>query len=168
VICIVVILLQHFIRDILHHAPFVPTDKKRVDQLVEMAQIKKHEVVCDLGCGDGRLLFGASQRAAKCIGYEISWVPYFLAKIKTRKCSNIEIKLVNFMKEDLSQIDIFFVYLLPKRSYDRLRKKLIKEMKPNARIVAEAFSFKECQAGQIKYFVDKGPVYIYSKEDLNI
>lgn len=156
-----VVMLQHFWHDIFSMAPFVPTSKARVRQLIDFAQIKTGETVIDLGCGDGRLLVAAAKQGANCIGYEISWVPYLWAKFNSRKYSDIKIIRSNFMKVDLSKADIVFAYLLPKKSYDKLRIKLQTELVGNAKVVVEAFSFKNWQHSIINNFEDGGSVYIY-------
>ena len=54
-------------------APWVPSRKKDLRRLIELAEIKKGEVVYELGSGDGRIVLELARRyEAKIIGYEIS------------------------------------------------------------------------------------------------
>ena len=38
---------------------FVPTPQEVVDKMLELAEVKKEDVVYDLGCGDGRIVVTA-------------------------------------------------------------------------------------------------------------
>ena len=41
--------------------PYVPTPQEIVDRMLEMAQVKKGDVVYDLGSGDGRIVVTAAR-----------------------------------------------------------------------------------------------------------
>jgi len=41
--------------------PFVPTPQEVVERMLELAQVKKGDVVYDLGSGDGRILIAAAR-----------------------------------------------------------------------------------------------------------
>ena len=43
-------------------APFVPTPQEVVEKMLQVANLKKDEVVYDLGCGDGRIIITAAQK----------------------------------------------------------------------------------------------------------
>src|SRR5713226_2090668 len=43
-------------------APFVPTPQEVVDKMLQVAAVKKDEMVYDLGCGDGRIIITAAQK----------------------------------------------------------------------------------------------------------
>ena len=53
-------------------APYVPMRKKDLARFLDIAEIKKGDVVYDLGCGDGRILMSAKKMGARAIGLEIS------------------------------------------------------------------------------------------------
>ena len=51
---------------------FVPTPKDVVNRMLDLAQIKKTDLVYDLGCGDGRIVVAAAKRfGCKAVGYDI-------------------------------------------------------------------------------------------------
>src|SRR5581483_10678758 len=51
---------------------FVPTPQEVVDKMLEMAEVKKGDVLYDLGCGDGRIVATAAKRhGVKAVGIDI-------------------------------------------------------------------------------------------------
>lgn len=163
-IFIAVLAFQHFFHDIFFMGPYVPSVPARVKQIVKMAKLESNDVICDLGCGDARILLEAANTAkCKCYGYEISWIPYFLAKMKTKRNNNIKILRQNFMKVSLKQYSVVFIYLLPIRNYQKLEKKLFAELAEGSKVIVEAFPFKDWKPSKIETFDDGGKVYIYEK-----
>src|SRR6185295_9716278 len=43
-------------------APFVTTPQDVVEHMLELAQVGPHDIVYDLGCGDGRLVITAAKK----------------------------------------------------------------------------------------------------------
>src|SRR5690554_7097676 len=53
--------------------PYVPTPQKVVDGMLELADVKKGDVVYDLGCGDGRIVITAAKEyGATGIGVDLN------------------------------------------------------------------------------------------------
>lgn len=163
-IFIAILALQHFFHDIFFMGPYVPTVPARVKQIIKFANLNENDIVCDLGCGDARILIEAAQSAkCKCFGYEISWIPYILAKMRTKNYSNIKILRQNFMKVSLNNYSAVFIYLLPIRNYEVLEDKLYNELEPGSKVIVEAFPFKKWKPSRVESFDDGGKVYIYEK-----
>jgi hypothetical protein len=124
-------------------APFVPSTQKASLAMIALAKIKSGDVVYDLGSGDGRLLFLAAKKGARAIGYEINPFLVFYTWVKIQFSPErklVEVHWRNFWSCDLSKATIVFVYLLPWRMKE-LEQKLIKSVKPSARIVSNSFIF---------------------------
>jgi len=52
--------------------PFVPTPQEVVEGMLELAQVKKGDVVYDLGSGDGRIVITAAKKyGVRAVGFEI-------------------------------------------------------------------------------------------------
>src|SRR5688572_31889950 len=52
--------------------PYVPTPQTVVDAMLDMAAVKKDDVVYDLGCGDGRIVITAAKKyGARGVGVDI-------------------------------------------------------------------------------------------------
>lgn len=137
------------IQGVLTKVPFVPTRKKVTKRLLEIAKLKDGQTILDLGCGDGRLLFEAEKQAKiKAIGYEISPLPYFLSRTKKLfKRSKVEFRFKNFFKENISEADVIFLYLIPDILPD-LAKKLKKECKKGTKIISHTFALHELKPKQ--------------------
>jgi SAM-dependent methyltransferase len=124
-------------------APFVPSNTKASDMMVKFACIKKGMKIYDLGCGDGRLLFLTAQKGAQAIGFEINpfLVLYtFVRKMHMKEHSSITVLWKNFWNADIHDADAVFVYLLPWKM-EKLEQKLLRELKPGARVVSNSFIF---------------------------
>lgn len=148
-------------------APWVPTLKRERDLILKHLPLIPGSVVYDIGCGDAVVLFAAVQKepAIKAIGYEISLLPYLIAKWRARKYPNVHIGFKNFFKAPLGDADIVFSFLLPK-CYPRLIKKLGRELKPDALVVVEAWPFPGIEPHQVIREEKILPVYLYTGAQL--
>jgi len=114
-----------------------PTPMRVVDGMLDMAQLEDHEILYDLGAGDGRVLFRAAKtRAAQVVGVEIDPFKCGLLKalVWAKGLSSVRILKGDFFRVDLSGADVVFLYLSPV-AHDRLREKLERELKTGARVV---------------------------------
>jgi SAM-dependent methyltransferase len=136
--------------------PFVPSSRKRHQNMIKLADLKPTDVVYDLGCGDGRLIFASAKHAKKAIGYELS-IPLFLfGKIRQLfNPKNARIRYGNIWKQDYSDADVIYCYLLPK-SMVNFYKIVWPTLKPGTRVVVNAF-----QIHDIKPVKELDKVYLY-------
>ena len=118
-------------------APFVPSTRPVAEKMVELAQLRKGQVVYDLGSGDGRLLKLAASEGAKAVGFEIN---PFLVLYSTMRGAPARWK--NFWKQGLSEADVVFVYLLPWKM-GQLGNKIKRECTPGTLIVSNSFIFPD-------------------------
>lgn len=143
--------------------PYVPTSMKIVSEMIEMANIKEGDNVYDMGCGDGRLVTEASYiKDTKCIGVEWKADVVLTAKIRNFfKRSKAIIKRGDMYKQDITDADIIFTYLLP-HAMDRLENKILKECKDSVVIVSHGFTFKNLKLQEEKQ-IGKVTIRRYSK-----
>ncbi|MFA6422422.1 MAG: hypothetical protein WCV92_03425 [Candidatus Buchananbacteria bacterium] len=130
-------------------APWVPTFGKDTKRMVDLAQIKKGDIVYDLGSGDGRLVFGAVSRGATGTGIEIFILPWLYSWIKSFFHPGAKMILGDMFKKNISDANVVFIYLLDK-SYGRLMKKFEKELKPGTKIIVGCWPIKELESKLIK------------------
>lgn len=123
---------------------YVPTPQKVVDKMLEVAKVKKDDVVYDLGCGDGRIVVSAAKKlGAHGIGFDID--PKRVAEanenVKGAEVGSlVQIKQENVFNVDLTAATVVTLYLLPELNV-RLMPQLEK-MKPGSRIVSHDFDMK--------------------------
>lgn len=152
-ILVAVVVFGTMIRAGLLGAPWVPTFKKTALASIKLAKIRPGEVVYDLGCGDGRWLLAAARLTPgkKFVGYEISVLPFVLAKFRqlfSSERDRIQIKFRNFFNEDLAQADVIYCFGLP-GVLKKLEPKLKQELKPGARLVSHSFRMPHQQPERI-------------------
>lgn len=120
---------------------YEPTEPDIVSAMLKLANVRKNDVVYDLGCGDGRIVITAAQRiGARGIGIDIDPERIKEARENARK-AGVE-RLVRFSNEDLFESKIkdatvVMLYLWPWVNL-KLRPKLLKELKPGTRIVSHS------------------------------
>jgi predicted RNA methylase len=123
---------------------FVPTPYAVVDKMLEMAEVKKGDVVYDLGCGDGRIVVAAAKKyGAKAIGFDIDpqRVKESLENVRTNHVENlVTIKEADIFTLDLSEASVVTLYLLPELNV-KLMPQLAK-LKPGSRIVSHDFDMR--------------------------
>lgn len=122
--------------------PYVPTTDGAVQAMLKLADVKKTDIVYDLGCGDGRIVITAAKSlGARGVGIDINPVRIGEAKENAKK-AGVE-KLVRFEENDLFEADIkeatvVTLFLLPHINL-KLRPKLLQDLKPGTRIVSNTF-----------------------------
>jgi ubiquinone/menaquinone biosynthesis C-methylase UbiE len=122
--------------------PYVPTTEQAVQEMLKLANVKKTDVLYDLGCGDGRIVIAAAKTfGAHGVGIDINPVRINEAKENARK-AGVE-HLVRFEEKDLFEADIHdasVVSLFLLNSVNlKLRPKLLKELRPGTRVVSNTF-----------------------------
>jgi SAM-dependent methyltransferase len=129
--------------------PYVPTTDEAVQTMLKLADVKKSDIVYDLGCGDGRIVIAAAKKyGARGIGIDINPQRIQEARENAKK-AGVE-DLVRFEENDLFKADIHeatvvTLFLLQTVNL-RLRPKLLKELKPGTRIVSNTFDMGDWKA----------------------
>ncbi len=142
-------------------APWAPTSRSIVREMLSMADVKPDEVVYDLGSGDGRIILAAARKFhAKSVGIDINplWVFWTRSAIVFLGLRH-QARVVwgNFFFQDLTRADVVTLYLVQVTN-DKLKSKLEKELRPGARVVSHVFPFK----GWTPFKVNtKSHVYMY-------
>lgn len=127
----------------LSFAPWVPAWKKDLPRIFKLADLKPGQVFYELGCGDGRLVFYASNVCqAKAIGLEISLPMLLICKLRQlyRRDKNVTFKYKNLFKQNLSDADVVYFFGMPDKISKKLKKKLVKELKPGTKVISYAFA----------------------------
>src|SRR5215212_2765525 len=113
---------------------YVPTPQEVVEKMLDMAKVKKDDIVYDLGCGDGRIVCTAAKKyGAKGVGVDID-----PARIKD--CADtmakfgvtaeqVEIRQGDALKvKDLERASVIVFYMLPE-FMEKLEPQVLKRLK---------------------------------------
>lgn len=142
--------------------PFVPTPQVVVDKMIELAGVKKGDVVYDLGSGDGRIVITAAKKGARAVGFEIDGDLVKESRENIKKAGvekTAEIRQQDILTVDLSQASVITMYLLPDVNL-KLRPNILSQMKPGSRIVSHAFDMGDWKPDRTER-VDGRTVYLW-------
>ena len=123
---------------------YVVSPDKVVDKMLELADIKKGDIVYDLGCGDGRILIAAAKKyGVRAKGFEID--PKYVAKsqenIKKAGVENLAtVKQADLFNVDPSEATVVTLYLLPSVNVQLIPQ--LERLKPGSRIVSHDFDIR--------------------------
>lgn len=150
-----------------HLAPFIATPEAVAQKMLEAAELKPGEIVYDLGCGDGRILFVAAQKfQARAVGVELSPELVKKASEKARELGlegRVKVIEGNLFEADLREADVVTLYLM-RLSNERLKPKLLQELKAGARVVShdyEIMGWKPDRVEKIVLYRRPHTVYVY-------
>ena len=121
---------------------FVPTPQAVVDAMLKLGEVRKGDILYDLGSGDGRIVVSAAKEyGIHAVGIDIN--PQRIAEANENAKKNNMTDLVKFRNEDMFEADIHdasvvTLYLLTSLNL-KLRPKLLHELKPGTRIVSQTF-----------------------------
>ena len=121
---------------------YVPTPYEVVDAMLKLADVKKGDVLYDLGSGDGRIPVTAAKKfGIRAVGVDID--PQRIEEAKENAKKNGVARLVEFRNEDLfrtpfGEATVVTLYLLPDLNV-KLRPRLLAELKPGTRVVSHQF-----------------------------
>lgn len=143
--------------------PFVPTPQEVVDKMIELAGVKKGDVVYDLGSGDGRIVITAAKKGARAVGFDVDGDLVKESRENIRKAGlekMAEIKQQDILTVDLSPASVVTMYLLPDVNL-KLRPNIMKQMKPGSRVVSHAFDMGDWKPDKVER-VNGRTVYLWT------
>ena len=140
-----------------HIAPYVPTPHEVVSRMLELAEIKRGDVLYDLGSGDGRIVVAAAKKfGIRSVGFEIDPV---LVKDSRQiiKQAGLE-ELVEIREQDIRTVDfspasVITMYLYPAANL-RLRPVLMRELKPGSRVISHDFNMGSWKPDRVERLQD--------------
>ena len=137
--------------------PYVPTPQEVVERMLELAQVKKGDVVYDLGSGDGRIVVTAAKKyGVKAVGFEIDpeRIKESAENIKKAGVGDlVEIRQQDIRTVDLSPATVLTMYLLPEVNL-MVRPNIWKEMKPGSRVVSHDFDMGDWKPLKTEHIKD--------------
>ncbi len=137
--------------DIILDVPYVPTDEKIVNAMLDLGEVTGQDVLYDLGCGDGRIVVAAAlERSTRGVGIDVD--PMRITEANEYASHTGVEYLVNFIEGDLLEADfseatVVTLYLLDLVNV-QLRPRLLDELRPGTRIVSHAFDMGDWKPDQ--------------------
>ena len=142
-------------------APWLPTRRRDLGRVLRLAGISPGERFYDLGCGDARIIIGAAASGAVAVGYDISLLPYLMAKIRLwKERSPAKIYFKNFYRQNLRAADVVYLFLTP-TAMPNVKKKFEAELKAGCRVVSYAFRIPGWTPTQIDKDEKGQTAYLY-------
>ena len=142
--------------------PFVPSPQEVVEKMIDLAGVKKGDVVYDLGSGDGRIVIAAAKKGARAIGFEIDGDLLKGSQENIRAAGvqdSAEIRQQDILTVDLSPASVVTMYLLPDVNM-KLRPNLLNQLKPGSRVVSHSFDMGDWKPDKVER-VDGRTIYLW-------
>jgi cyclopropane fatty-acyl-phospholipid synthase-like methyltransferase len=133
--------------------PFVPSPMHVVRQMLEVADIKKSDILYDMGCGDGRIVIEAAKKyGIRAIGVDLN--ADLVAKARENAAKENVAHLTEFRAQDgltvdISEATVVTLYMF-KWFNNALRPKL-QQLKPGSRVIAHDFDIDDWKPTRIEY-----------------
>jgi cyclopropane fatty-acyl-phospholipid synthase-like methyltransferase len=156
--------------------PFVPSPMIVVERMLQLAEVKKDDMLYDLGSGDGRIVIqAAKQYGIKGVGIDMNpeLVERARANAEREGVSHlVEFRAADGLTVDISQATVVTLYMF-KWFNNQMRPKL-QRLKPGARIVAHDFDIDEWKPTKVEtvdassdsenYFSEPRTLYLWKIE----
>ena len=135
---------------------YVPTPQEVVDKMLELCDVKKTDLVYDLGCGDGRIVVTAAQKfGCKAVGFDIDpkRIKESNKNVKKNKVGHlVTIKQEDIFTLDLSKANVITLYLLPSLNVKLIPQ--LEKLKPGSRIVSHDFDMRGVKPDKVVKLTD--------------
>ena len=129
------------LRIITHKVPSVPTGKKIAAAMIDLAELTQDQIIYDLGCGFGGLLFSAHKKAPEnqFTGFDVVDPVIWWAQLKAKALRrNVKFMTQDFFLADMTNVDIIFCYLWPS-IMERIEIEIWPNLKPGTKLISHAF-----------------------------
>lgn len=143
---------------------YVPTQQAVVDAMLKLADVKKSDIVYDLGCGDGRMVITAAKNYGT-VGKGIDIDPQRIKEANENAqnagvTDKVEFILGNLFETDVREANVVTLYLLESLNL-KLRPKLLEQLKPGSRVVSNTFNMGDWVPDKVES-VDGYTIYLWT------
>ena len=144
---------------------YVPTPQTVVDAMLELASVKNTDIVYDLGSGDGRLVITAAKKyGARGVGIEID--PALVKQATANAVAagvgdRVRFVTQNLFSANIHDASVVTLYLLQSIN-ERLRPKLVRELKPGTRVVSHVFNMGPEWPAEKTLMVDRSRIFLWT------
>ena len=146
------------------NTPYVASQPRIVNAMLELAHVTGSDTVYDLGCGDGRIVIAAAQEyGARGVGIDINPARIEEARARARGAGvgdRISFEASDLFDADIHSATVVALYLLPDVNL-RLRPRLLRELKPGTRVVSHSFDMGDWKPDK-ELVVEGEHVYLWT------
>jgi SAM-dependent methyltransferase len=146
-------------------APYIRTRDEVVAAMLDLARVGPGDRLYDLGCGDGRIVIAAARDfGASGVGVDLDPTLVGLASANARQAGvadRVAFRNGDLFLEDFSDATVVTVYLGPKVNL-KLKPKLLRELKPGARVVSHQFDMGADWPPERQVQVGKSTLYLWT------
>ena len=145
-------------------APYVSSPEEVVRKMLDMVQLRRGEVVYDLGCGDGRIvIMAARDYLANAFGVEIREDLAATAQEQLKKHGlegKVQIIHGDFFEVDLSKANVVTLYLTTSAN-EKLKPKLERELRSDSRVISHDFMITGWKPVEVSEELSRHTLYLY-------
>jgi len=152
-VVLLLILVTHRVSLAQETIPFVPSPMHVVHKMIEVAEIKKSDILYDMGSGDGRIVIEAAKKfGIKGVGIDLN--PELVAKARENAEKEGVSHLVEFRAQDgltvdISEATVVMLYMF--KWFNNALKPKLQKLKPGSRVVAHDFDIDDWKPTRIEY-----------------
>ncbi len=146
---LLVLLTASFFRAQTSLAPWLPTRRRDLERISQLAALGPGKTFYELGCGTAAVAAFVARRnpEARVVGIELAFPLYLLACARRLLggTKNLRIEYGNALVKDYADADVIYIFGLPETVSGRLKEKLERELRPGARFISYVFEVKDWQ-----------------------
>lgn len=149
-------------------APYVGTNREIVRAMLAMAKVGREDIVMDLGCGLGNILWLAlkENKVKGVVGYDMNPILIALCHLRFfsyRMRSEFHTRSIEKMN-DHPEVTVLTLYLLP-NLMNKIVPVLVRTLPGSVRIIAHGFAFKDIEPREIQQ-IGNATLRLYAMNDL--
>ena len=133
--------------------PFVPSPPHVVQRMIEVAEIKKGDVLYDMGSGDGRIVIEAAKKyGIRGVGIDLNaeLVEKARQNAKNEGVSHlVEFRAQDGLTVDISEATVVMLYMF--KWFNNALKPKLQKLKPGSRVIAHDFDIDDWKPTKIEY-----------------
>jgi cyclopropane fatty-acyl-phospholipid synthase-like methyltransferase len=133
--------------------PFVPSPMLVVERMLQLAEVRKDDLLYDLGSGDGRIVIEAAKKfGVRGVGVDLN--PTLVEQARRKAVEEgvshlVEFRAADGLTVDISQATVVTLYMF-KWFNNQMRPKL-QRLKSGSRVVAHDFDIDDWKPTKIEY-----------------
>lgn len=145
-------------------APWLPTKRKDLPTINELATLKEGQTFVEMGCGNGRVCAYIAKHNPNVhvVGIELGLGLYMISRLRALRYPNLKIQYGDALNHDCSKVDVVYVFGLTKTMNGVVKEKMLCELKPGASCISYLFVIDDWP-GTIKKVEGGRPIYRYTK-----